>query len=168
VWFVFIGHGNKTRTGASFNLPGPDLTEKDLRETLEGTPAKGPLVLLCTQAASGRWVRAIAGPGRHILTATRSYDQDNETELPTALVGALGAPETDANGDGVVTLLEIFEACRNGVAMIYEHRRYVQMETPSLDANGDTRATTRPTPADAAAATRIGLTVPRRAPAQER
>ncbi|MEQ1854004.1 MAG: hypothetical protein ABMA01_20725, partial [Chthoniobacteraceae bacterium] len=75
---------------------------------------------------------------------------------------------TDADGDGVVTLLEIFEACRTGVAMSYERRGYVQMETPSLDANGDTRATTRPTPADAAAAAGIGLTVSRPAPAKER
>ena len=158
VWFLFIGHGNKTRTGAAFNLPGPDLTEKDLREALDTAAARGPLVLLCTQAASGGWVRALAGPQRFIFAATRTYEQDNETELPVALAAALESEHTDANRDGVVTLMEIFEACRVSVAAIYASRGNLPTETPSLDADGDGRASTRPAPGDAAAAARIGLT----------
>ena len=157
VWFIFIGHANQTRTGANFNLSGPDLTEKDLREALDGAAAQGPLVLVCTHAASGRWVRPLAGTNRLILAATRTFDPENETELPVALAAALEAPRTDANGDGLVTLLELFEACRSGVAAIYESRKLIQMESPILEANGDGRATARPAPEDAAAAARIGL-----------
>jgi uncharacterized membrane protein len=159
VWFIFIGHANRSRTGASFNLPGPDLTEKDLREALEEAKAQGPLVLICTQASSGRWVRALAGANRMVFAATQAYEIENETELPSALATALAAPGTDANGDGKITLLELFDACRKGVAAIYKKRNFVQVETPSLDANGDGRATARPAPEDAAAASQISIPI---------
>ncbi len=156
-WLIFIGHANSTRTGASFNLPGPDLTETELRNALEQTPPRGPLVFICTQAASGRWVRAIAGEQRFIFAATRSYEQDNETELPAVLASVLAGKGADANGDGVVSLLEIFEQCRTGVQDAFTSRGFLQMETPMLEANGDGRPTARPAPEDAEAAARIGL-----------
>lgn len=159
VWFVFIGHANQSRTGASFNLPGLDLTEKDLHETLETASAQGPLVFLCTQASSGRWLRALAGPQHFVLTATRPYEAENETVLPGVLASVLTAPAADTNSDGIITLREIFEACRTGVTENYQKRNFLQTETPSLDANGDGRAATRLSVEDAAAADSIGLRI---------
>jgi uncharacterized membrane protein len=157
VWFIFVGHANSTRTGASFNLPGPDVTEKDLHDALEQTPANGPLVFICTQAASGRWARALAAGNRLIFAATRAYDQDNETEMPGAFAAALAAPNADTNRDGVVSLFELFDLSRTGVHDTFEKLHFFQMETPTLEANGDGRATAKPSSEDAEGAARIGL-----------
>jgi uncharacterized membrane protein len=168
VWFIFIGHGNQSRTGASFNLPGPDLTEKDLREALDAAQAPGPLVLICTQASSGRWVRSLAGANRFLFTATRSYEMENETELPTILSTVLAAPGSDANADGVISLQELFEACRDGVAKTYKERNFLQMESPSLAAQGSGRTATRLTPTDATAAGQVGLRIAKPVPVPDR
>jgi hypothetical protein len=157
VWFIFVGHANSTRTGANFNLPGPDLSEADLRAVLESTPAMGPLVFILTQSVSGRWVRPLAGANRFILSATRPYEQDNETEMPGALAAALAAKDVDANGDGIVSLLELFQRCEANIRQTFAQYEYFQMETPTLEANGDGRPTARPAPEDANAAMRIGL-----------
>ncbi|MEO7318152.1 MAG: glutamine amidotransferase, partial [Chthoniobacteraceae bacterium] len=158
-WFVFIGHGNATRTGANFNVPGPDVTEGDLRDALNAAPAAGPVVVLFPTAASGRMVRAMAGPNRLIFAATRPGDEDNEPELPAILADAIESPATDADHDGIVTVLELFQACVPAVRAAYERLGFMQKEMPVLDANGDGRATQRPSHEDAEAAARVGLKI---------
>jgi uncharacterized membrane protein len=159
-WLIFIGHANATRTGANFQVPGTDVTETDLRQALDAAHPAGPVVILFTTSSSGRLVRSLAGPNRFIFAATRPSDADNETELPAVLATALNAPATDADGDGVVSLLELFQACTSGVRREYSSQGLVQVEMPGLDGNGDGRATQRPTPEDAEPATRIGLKLP--------
>ncbi len=160
-WLIFIGHANATRTGANFQVPGPDVTETDLREALEAAHPSGPVAILFTTSSSGRMVRAIAGPNRLVFAATRASEEDNETELPAVLADALAAPATDANHDGIVSLLELFQACIPAVRKAYASEGFLQKETPGLDGNGDGRATTRPSPEDAEPAARVGLKIQR-------
>lgn len=157
VWILLIGHANAIAGGAFYNLPGPDLSSHDLGEALQG--AKGPMVVFATTACSASFLRPLAGTGRIVATANIASDEENETEFPDALAKALENPETDANGDGFVSVLELFLACHEGVREAYESRGLMIREHSQLDGDGDGRATQRPASIDSRPASAVGLPV---------
>ena len=71
VFVVLIGHGTFDGRVAKFNLPGPDLTPADFEPLLKKIRSRH-LVFVNTASASGPFIEALAGPGRTIVTATRT------------------------------------------------------------------------------------------------
>jgi hypothetical protein len=159
VWMIFIGHSNPTDAGANFNLPGPDVTARELRTALEKTKPDAQLVILFTTSSSGRFMRWIAGPGRLVVTATLDDEEDNETEYPHVLADVLNDPASDVDHDGKLSLLEIFNACNAGVKAVYDEGKFIQRERAMLDGNGDRRGTQRPAREDAEPASRVYFTI---------
>ena len=68
------------RIGA-FNLPGPDLTAADYAKLLDRLTAQR-IVFVNTASSSGAFVQPLAGPGRTIVTATKTGGERNETRFP--------------------------------------------------------------------------------------
>lgn len=159
VWMIFTGHSNPTGSGANFNLPGPDVSARELREALAPTKPDARLAILFTTSSSGRFLRWLSGPGRLVLTATREDEEDNETEFPHVLAEVMENSASDGDRDGKLSLLEIFNACNAGVKAVYDAGKYMQRERAMLDGNGDKRGTQRPAREDAEPATRIAFTV---------
>jgi hypothetical protein len=159
VWMIFEGHANPTDAGANFNLPGPDVSARELRTAFEPTKPEAHLVILFTTSSSGRFMRWIAGPGRLVITATLEEEEDNETEFPHVLADVLNDPASDADHDGKLTLLEIFNACNAGVKAVYDEGGFIQRERAMLDGNGDRRGTQRPAREDAEPAARVYFTI---------
>jgi len=159
VWMIFEGHSNPTDAGANFNLAGPDITARELRQAFEATKPNAQLVILFTTSSSGRFMRWIAGPGRLVVTATLEDEEDNETEYPYVLADVLENPASDADHDGKLTLLEIFNACNAGVKAVYDAGHFMQRERAMLDGNGDRRGTQRPAREDAEPASRVYFTI---------
>jgi hypothetical protein len=159
VWMIFEGHSNPTDAGANFNLPGPDVTSRDLRDAFAKTKPDAQLVIIFTTSSSGRFMRWIAGPGRLVVTATLEDEEDNETEFPHVLADVLENPATDADHDGRLTLLEIFNACNAGVKAVYDQGKFIQRERAMLDGNGDRRGTQRPAREDAEPASRVAFPI---------
>lgn len=155
VWMIFEGHSNPTDAGANFNLPGPDVTARDLRAAFEHAKPDAQLVILFTTSSSGRFMRWIAGPGRLVVTATLDDEEDNETEFPHVLADVLNDPASDADHDGRLSLLEIFNACNAGVKEAYDAGKFLQRERAMLDGNGDRKGTQRPAKEDAEPAAKI-------------
>lgn len=154
VWIVFIGHSNPTASGANFNLPGPDVSARDLRDVFAKTHPEAKIAVLFTTSSSGKFLPWISGPGRLVLTATLFDQEDNETEFPHVLADVLGSMD-DPDGDGRLSLLEIFNACNAGVKAVYDSGGFVQRERAMLDGNGDRRGTQRPADEDAEPAREI-------------
>ena len=50
--------------------------------------------------------------------ATLDSEEDNETEFPHVFASVLDDPASDANRDGRVSLLEIFNGCNAGVSQV--------------------------------------------------
>ena len=159
VWMIFIGHSNPTDAGANFNLPGPDVTARELRTAFEQTKPEAQLVIIFTTSSSGRFMRWIAGPGRLVITATLEDEEDNETEFPHVLADVLNDPASDADHDGKLSLLEIFNACNAGVKAVYDEGKFIQRERAMLDGDGDRRGTQRPAREDAEPASRVYFTI---------
>lgn len=157
VWLFVFGHANPTGKGANFNLDGPDVSARELGNMLRHVRGAAPLVVVFTTSTSGPFLAPLAGPGRMVITATLPAGEVNETRFPHEMVEALRAPETDADGDGTVSVLELFAAVRIRVQSYYESEELVQTEHALIDADGDGHGTQEPAGAEAEAAARVRL-----------
>lgn len=158
VLVVLIGHGSATRDGARINLPGPDLTAEQFA-TLLAPFGTRRVIVVNAASASGDWVRALAGPGRVIITATRSGVEREETQFGRYFATALGSEEADADKDGRLSVLEAFEFARREVVRGYERDQRLLTEHALLEADGDGVGSREPvlTEGDGAAAAAVML-----------
>lgn len=132
---VLFGHGSSQGGASRFNLPGPDMTAEDFARVL--APAKGAVVFVNTSSASGEFVKALSGPNRVVITATKSAREQNETYFPEHFVKALTSDEGDTDKDGRVSMLEAFTYARREVERIFEQGNRIASEHPQLDDDGD-------------------------------
>jgi hypothetical protein len=158
-WIILEGHANGIPGGAMFNLPGPDVSLREIGTSLKECSPEVPLVVLGTTTVSTDLMKRVSGPGRYVITASSAGDKESETEFPRALAQALAADASDANQDGVLTCTELFLATYEQVLAIYKKGNYVITEHAQLDGNGDGKGTQRPAPEDADPAQRIGLAI---------
>lgn len=143
ILIVLIGHGSAGPTGARINLPGPDLTAAEFAALLDPFGTR-QIVVVNAASASGDWVRELAGPGRVVLTATRSGTEREETQFGEHFAAALASDEADRDKDGRLSVLEAFEYARREVVRAYERDQRLRTEHPLLDANGDGVGTMEP------------------------
>ena len=131
VLIVLIGHGSGQGPDSRLSLPGPDATAADFAAWLR--PLEGRTVALVNAASgSGDFTAQLAGPGRVIVTATRTAFERNETTFADQLARALTGEAADADKDGRVTLLEAFAYAKHEVARGYESRNLLATEHAQL------------------------------------
>jgi hypothetical protein len=140
--FYYIGQANTAGGELRFNLPGPDMTPKELADRLSAIRAGTQLVVLdCPCAALA--AKALAAGSRIVVcasTATQAYG----TRFSPHLVHALAQPQTDTNNDGRVSLLEAFTATAKEIEQWYRQSRLLPTETPCLEDDGDGAPGERP------------------------
>jgi hypothetical protein len=135
LWLVFIGHGTYDGHAAKFNLRGPHISAEDLAAALK--PCHRPLIVVQCASASGPFLPALSGPGRVIITATRSGYEDNATHFGGFLASAIASPSADLDKDGQTSLLEAFLLASREVAQYYKDQGLLMSEHALLDDNGD-------------------------------
>lgn len=113
-----IGHGSFDGRQYKFNLPGPDLSDADLRGALDGMPELRQLVI-APGSASGALLPILAAPRRVVLTGTRSGAEKNVTRFGSALVAALQSDEADTDKDGRVSVREAYAFATRAVQQAY-------------------------------------------------
>ncbi len=145
LFVVLIGHGSATGTGPRLNIPGPDLTANALRDAL-GEIETRYTVVVNGASSSAPFIDALSGPGRVIVTATKSGAERLSTVFPEHLLDALKAQAGDLDKDGRVSVLESFVYARNKTAEWYEGQGLLATEHALLDDNGDGRGTREPGP----------------------
>ncbi len=137
LWLVFHGHGTFDGRNAKFNLRGPDVSAGDLSGWLSGF--QRPLVLVSGFSASAPFIEALSGPGRLILSATRSGHQNSYSRFGGFLAGALEDPEADLDRDDQVSLLEAFLMASRKTGAFYEAEGRLATEHALLEDTGDRR-----------------------------
>ena len=135
LWLVLIGHGTFDGQEAKFNLRGPDLSATDLATWLR--PFHRPLAVIDTSSASAPFLKALSGPGRVIVTATRSGNEQNYARFGHYLAEALTDPKSDLDKDGEISLLEAYLTASARLAEYYKTDGRLATEHPLLDDNGD-------------------------------
>ncbi len=143
LWLVLIGHGTFDGRDAKFNLRGDDITAAELGKWLK--PFERPLVVLGFFAASAPFLEELSGPNRVIATSTRSAGERNYSRLGEFAAEALAAPESDMDGDGTRSILEIILTAAKRTRAFYENDQRIVSEHALIDDNGDGVGT----PADA-------------------
>jgi hypothetical protein len=132
VTIVLIGHGSFDGKVAAFNLPGPDLTAAEWGGLL-GKFTGQRVAFINTTSSSGAFLTAVAGPGRTIVTATKTGGERNEPKFGGFFVDAFADPAADADRNGHVSVLEAFNYAKNNVVKAYEKDGLLMTEHAALD-----------------------------------
>jgi hypothetical protein len=94
------------------------------------------VVFVNTASSSGEFVKGLAGPGRAIVTATRTGGERNETRFPAFFVEAFTGEAADRDRNGRISVQEAFEYARTKVQQAFEREGYVQSEHATLEDGG--------------------------------
>jgi hypothetical protein len=132
VFIVLIGHGSFDGQQAAFNLPGPDLTPADYGRLL-GKFASQRVAFVNTAASSGAFVPAVAGPGRVVVTATKTGGERNETRFPEYFVQAFTEEAADRDRNGRVSIAEAFEYAKAKVVTTFQQEGLLLSEHAVLE-----------------------------------
>jgi Peptidase C13 family len=135
VFIVLIGHGTFDGKAAKFNVPGPDLTPADFEPLLKGLKSRH-VVFVNTASASGPFIQSLAGPGRTIVTATRSGSERFATLFGGYFVDALATSDADADKNRRVSVLEAFTFAKREVTSAYEREGIMVTEHALLSDSG--------------------------------
>ena len=120
VLFVFLnGHGSGEGPASRVNLPGADATAGEYAGWLSGF-TKQNVVFVIAGSGGGDFVPVLAGPGRVIVSATRTAMERNESIFATPFVKGLVSAEADADKDGRISVIEAFTYAKKEVARVYE------------------------------------------------
>jgi hypothetical protein len=145
VFITLIGHGSWDGRAAKFNMPGPDMGPEDFDALLKKLPAK-QIVFVNTASSSGPFLEALSGPGRTLVSATRSGAEVYTTLFGGFFVDALNSPDADADKNKRISVLEAFQFAKAQVARAYEREGLLATEHPMLDDDGDKKGSADPSP----------------------
>jgi hypothetical protein len=143
VLVVLIGHGTEREGKPLFNLTGPDLGPAELGLMLDQL-APRRVAVVHTGSSSGGFVAGLSGPGRTVITATRSGRENNETWFGGFFADALAQEGSDLDKDGRISLFEAFEYARVEVKRYFEEKKILVTEHALLDGDGDGEGTMEP------------------------
>ena len=142
VFVMLIGHGTFDGKTAKFNLPGPDMTPADFASLLKKIAST--VVFVNAASASGPFVAELSGPGRTIVTATRTGREHVATLFGGYFVDALAGDAADGDRNRRISILEAFDHARREVARAYERAGIMMTEHALLDDSGDREGTMEP------------------------
>jgi hypothetical protein len=136
VFVLLIGHGSFDGTTAAFNIPGPDLTAEDYAKILGRFTAQR-VVFVNTASSSGAFLKPLAGPGRVIVTSTKTGGERNEPDFPQYFVAAFGDDTADRDRNGHVSVGEAFEYAKAKVVESFQKKGLLLTEHATLDDSGE-------------------------------
>ena len=133
---LLAGHGTFRNGTARFNIPGPDLTPADVSALLAGLGDRR-VTFVNTASASGPFVRALSGPKRTIIAATRTGRERSVTRFGLHFVDAFADEGADVDKDSRISMLEAFSYALLEVQRQYQSANLLMTEHAVLDDNGD-------------------------------
>ena len=136
VYVLLFGHGSFDGDQAQFNIPRRDLSSDDYAELLDALAAE-TVVFVNTASASGPFVDALSGPGRVVITATRTGTERNETVFPQFFIEAMTSPSADLDKNGDLSVRELFVYAAEQTAQSYEAEGHLATEHALLEDTGD-------------------------------
>ena len=135
LWVVLNGHGTWDGKVARFNLRGPDVSDDELAAWLQ--PVKRPAVIINAASSSAPFLAKLSGPGRIVITATRSGSEQNFARFGGFLAASLTDAAADLDTDGAVSVLEAFLMAARRTAEFYKSEGRLMTEHALIEDNGD-------------------------------
>lgn len=144
VLVLLIGHGSGEREASRVNLAGPDPTAADYRAWIAGF-ARQTVVFVNASSGSGDFAEVLQGPGRVVLTATRTAFERNESVFSDHFATGIASGDADADKDGRISVLEAFLYANREVERVYATAGTLRTERATLsDSTLATRVTFGP------------------------
>jgi hypothetical protein len=132
-----IGHGTFDGEEYKFNLPGPDITARELAGLINRIPARRQLVVNMT-SCSGATLEAFAHKDRIVMTATKSGTEKNAPVFARYWVDALRDPAADTDKNGTVSALEAFNYAQRKTTAYFETEKLLATEHATMTDTGKT------------------------------
>lgn len=146
VFFFLLGHGTANEKEAKFVIIGPDITGQDFASIL-GTLPEQDVVVVNTTSASFPFSFALSGPGRVIISSTRSRAEKYNTIFAQYFIAALDKHAGDRDKNRRVSMWEAFLFAGKRVEKWYADQNRIPTEHAVLDDNGDGFFSADPDPA---------------------
>ena len=132
---MLIGHGTYDGIDYKINLPGPDLSGRDLAGLLDRIPAARQLVVNMTSASGGA-IEALRKENRVLVSATKNGTERNATVFARYWVEALRDPAADTDKNETISALEAFRYAEQKTAGFYETQKRLATEHALLEDTG--------------------------------
>jgi len=129
---ALVGHGSYDGEEYRFNLPGPDITGREIAAFLDSMPAAQVLVVNAT-SSSGAVMETWKKSNRVVITATKSGTERNATRFAEFWVQALSSSEADRDKNEVVTAAEAYDFASRKVADAFKSDASLATEHSRLD-----------------------------------
>jgi hypothetical protein len=129
---VLLGHGSFDGEEYRFNLPGPDMTGREILAFLNSMPASQMLVVNAT-SSSGAVIEQWKKSNRVVITATKSGQERNATRFAEYWVQALTTSEADRDKNEIVTAAEAYDFATRKVADVFKSDASLATEHSRID-----------------------------------
>ncbi len=126
-----VGHGSHDGSHYKFNIPGPDITDRQLKGWLDSVPAARQLVV-STTSSSGGALETLKGPRRIVITATKNGRERNATVFGRYWAEAFAAPDADTDKNESISALEAFRYAESKVKAHFEDAKRLATEHPQI------------------------------------
>jgi len=117
-----VGHGTVTEPVGKLCLPGRDLKATELADLLDALPTRKVVVINCASGGA-EFLEKYSRRGRVVVSACGVTGEGNQTYFAEFFLLACETKQADANGDGVITVLEAFNRAAHRCINWY-HRQY--------------------------------------------
>jgi hypothetical protein len=138
-WLILMGHGTHDSKSTKFNLRGADVSAAELSQWISNS--KHLWVIAICASSSGPFVPALSGPGRTIITATKSGLESNFSRFGGYLAKCAGDLNSDLDHDHSISVLEAFVAASRQTERYYQENKWLATEHALIDDNGDGKGT---------------------------
>jgi hypothetical protein len=129
-----IGHGSYDDHEYKFNIAGPDISDSDLKDMLDGIPA-GSQLLVNTSSSSGAIMEMLAQDDRTLILATKSGVERQATRFGNYFAAALSSDAADIDKNRIVTAQEAFQFANRKVRDYFDHNGQLATEHPQISGN---------------------------------
>ena len=117
-----VGHGTVTEPVGKLCLPGADLKATELADLLDALPTRKIVIVNCASGGA-EFLEKYSRRRRVVVSACGITGQGAQTYFAEFFLLAYERGKADANGDGVITLLEAFNRAAHQCINWY-HRQY--------------------------------------------
>jgi hypothetical protein len=144
LWVIVLGHAHFDGRHAFLNIPGRDIRDDEFGELFEAVHSREQVLFVATPV-SGYLIKHLSAKGRIVITATEADLEVNETLYHLDLAQVLSDPaqlaENDTDGDGRISVLDLYLIVARQVLLRYAAEKNIPTEHAQLDDNGDGRGT---------------------------
>ncbi len=126
-----VGHGTHDGRQYKLNIPGPDVSDEQLKLWLDSVPVARQLVVSTTSSSGGALER-LKSPRRIVITATKSGRERTATVFGEFWAASFAAPEADTDKNESISALEAFRYAENKVQAYFADHQRLATEHPQL------------------------------------